>query len=103
MHCFPFSPREGTVAFSLKDLPFAVKKERTERLLLLAKRLKYQYASRFIGKPLQWIAEEQKDGYTYGYTENYLRVQIKGEIPRGKYQIVCQTVTENEIIATICE
>ena len=70
MHCFPFSPREGTVAFSLKDLPFAVKKERTERLLLLAKRLKYQYASRFIGKTLQWIAEEQKDDL-YVYRKTY--------------------------------
>ncbi|MBQ1942672.1 MAG: tRNA (N(6)-L-threonylcarbamoyladenosine(37)-C(2))-methylthiotransferase MtaB [Clostridia bacterium] len=103
MHCFPFSPREGTVAYSLKDLPHAVKKERTDRLLLLAKELKEQYANRFIGTTLQWIAEEQKDGYTYGYTENYLRVCVKGDIPRGKYQILCQTLIENEIIATLCE
>ena len=49
------------------------------------------------------IILEQKDGYTYGYTENYLRVCVKGDIPRGKYQILCQTLIENEIIATLCE
>lgn len=69
VHCFAFSPREGTVAAKMKDLPDGVKRERTERLAKAARTAEERYLSRFLGKEM--IALFEEDG---GYTENYIRV-----------------------------
>ena len=33
---------------------------------------------------LDFLAEEQTDGVTEGYSGNYLRLYVKGDVPRGK-------------------
>lgn len=84
VHVFPYSAREGTAAFRLAELPAAVKKERTERLLRAAKGAAERYAARFLGRKLDFIAEEHADGYTTGYTANYIKVYLRGEYACGK-------------------
>ncbi len=79
IHPFTYSPRKGTVAYKMKDLPFAVKKARTDELLKVKAELKKNFAENMAGKTLTLIVEEYKDGYTVGYSENYLRLYIKGE------------------------
>ena len=79
IHPFTYSPRKGTVAYKMKDLPFAVKKARTDELLKVKAELKKNFAESMAEKTLTLIAEEYKDGYTVGYSENYLRLYIKGE------------------------
>ncbi|MDE6274108.1 MAG: tRNA (N(6)-L-threonylcarbamoyladenosine(37)-C(2))-methylthiotransferase MtaB [Clostridiales bacterium] len=73
VHCFPFSPREGTVAYRMKDLPASVKKERMGRILNAAEAAEKEYLARFAGQELTALFEE--DG---GYTENYIRVYLDG-------------------------
>lgn len=80
IHPFRFSPREGTVAFKMKDLGARVKKERIEVLLNLKKELKENFISSQIGTVQEFLKEEFKQGYTVGYTGNYLRVYVKGEV-----------------------
>lgn len=84
VHAFPYSPREGTKAFSLPDIPAAVKKERTKRLIEVGAEAENAYISKFLGRRLDFIAEQYVEGYTSGYTGNYIRVYVKGELEAGK-------------------
>ena len=84
IHAFAYSPREGTAAYKLKDIPSDVKNERMHRLLNAGKESEERYISKFLGTEREIIAEEFEDGYTCGYTDNYIRVYIKEKIETGK-------------------
>lgn len=84
IHAFAYSPREGTVAYKMKDVPPDIKSERLHRLLKAAEACSEKYISRFLGTTREIIAEEIENGYTTGYTDNYIRVYIKGSLCAGK-------------------
>lgn len=84
IHPFIFSPREGTPAYKMQDLPPETKKSRLDRLLEVKKRLKAEFAALMKGRTCEFLPEEFKDGYTEGYSENYLRLYVKGEVKVGK-------------------
>ena len=84
VHAFAFSPREGTVAYKMKDVPADVKAERMHRLLQAANAASLRYITGCIGKNYDFIAEEKIDGYYTGYTGNYIKVYIKGDLCSGK-------------------
>lgn len=73
VHAFPFSPREGTNAAKLPDLAPEIKKDRMNRILVVAKAQEERYLGRFSGREAFVLFEE--DG---GYTENYIRVYAEG-------------------------
>ena len=83
IHCFAYSPREGTASYKLKDLPAEIKSERLHRLLQAGKASEDRYISRFLGTTREIIAEEVEDGYTTGYTDNYIRVYLDGKPTSG--------------------
>ncbi len=77
IHPFPFSPRSGTVAYKMKDLPSEVKKQRQAQLLNKKAECKENYIKGLIGKTLNVLFEQTVEGYAEGYSENYLRVYVK--------------------------
>lgn len=80
LHIFQYSDRENTLASSFEDkVEPRVKKERADRLEALKTELAARERKKYIGKELAVLLEETKDGYSYGYSENYLRVKIKGK------------------------
>ncbi len=100
VHAFAFSPREGTAAYKLKDIPAEIKSERLHRLLKAAERTSVTFASRFIGKNQSIIAEEFVDGYTSGYTGNYIRVYVSGNLKTGKkYTVKIKNIYKDGVIA----
>lgn len=102
IHPFTFSPRSGTAAFKMKDLPFAVKKERTERLMAKKAELKRAFVEKSLGKTFDLLAEEFKNGFTEGYTENYLRLYLEKELPAGKiYKVVAKKGYEDGALAEL--
>ena len=84
MHAFAFSPREGTVAYKLKDLPPDIKSERLHRLLSAGEEASKRYVKRFLNVPLNFIAEEYAEGFTTGYTPNYIKVYAPLRLDCGK-------------------
>lgn len=82
IHAFVYSPREGTVAAKMPQLPPAVKEARKEKMLHVAEQCRERYISRFLGKTLTFVPETEEDGKTFGYTENYIRVAVSGSIQR---------------------
>lgn len=88
VHAFAFSPREGTAAFRLKDVDPAVKSRRLHELLQAGEEASLRYISGFIGKTLEFIAEERCDGYTVGYTGNYIKIYAADCLQSGgKYPV----------------
>ena len=88
VHAFAYSPREGTAAYKLKDLSPCVKSERLNRLLSAAGNCSKRYIARFLGTVREMLAEESADGFVSGYTDNYIRVYIKGDLAVGeKYRV----------------
>ena len=84
IHAFAYSPREGTAAYKLQDIPANIKSERLHRLLDKGKISEERFISRFLGTTREIIAEEYEDGYTTGYTDNYIRVYINEKLETGK-------------------
>lgn len=89
IHVFPYSDRKGTVASEMTGhIDGNIKKERARRLLMVSKELEKEYANKFIGKSLEVLFEEVKDGVSIGHTSNYLKVKVKGEIPTNTFKNV---------------
>ena len=80
LHVFPFSPREGTVAYKMPDLAPEIKKARLDELIKIKEQYKTDFANFNQGKILNVLLEEEKDGYKVGYTENYLRTYVKCDL-----------------------
>ena len=89
LHVFEYSPRPGTEAFELGDIPSNVKKERVRRLLALVEEKRQSFKRENIGRKLLTLVESRKNGSFVGTTGNYLRVHIKGErIKEGEFKEV---------------
>ena len=79
LHVFPFSAREGTRAFLMKDqVQPNIKKERVKRLLDLSNELWKQYTDKFIGKEMNVLIEKYDDAkhLASGHTSNYIDVEF---------------------------
>lgn len=81
IHAFPFSPRPGTDAGSMKDnVPHHVKKDRVLKLRDLARENRRLFARSFAGHVLETVLENRIDdkGRAIGLSDNYLQVAIAG-------------------------
>ncbi len=77
MHVFEFSPREGTPAYSMKPLfPERIRKERVRAMVSLSRAKRRKFYENFLGKEVEILVENRKNGYFYGLTSNYLRVRF---------------------------
>ena len=79
VHVFPYSDRYNTVASKMPNkVDGNVKKERVKDLLMLSDELENSFNSKFYGRVLPVLIEEEKDGYFYGHTANFIRVKVSG-------------------------
>lgn len=77
IHVFPYSRREGTVAYGMAgQLGNAVKQERARRLIELQNELERQYLERQIGKTHGVLFETYENGVLHGHTDTYLGVNV---------------------------
>ena len=97
IHVFPYSQRTGTPAATYPNqVSNEVKKERVHRVQTLEKDIAKKYRSQFLGQVVHVLAEEIKNGYYEGLTDEYIRVTIKSEgVERGHmYPVLIDTITE---------
>ncbi|MGN0807424.1 MAG: MiaB/RimO family radical SAM methylthiotransferase [Candidatus Coproplasma sp.] len=80
VHAFAFSPREGTKAYDMPDVPKDVKSERLHRLLQAAENASHRYLNERLNKVYTVIFEDFDAEYTTGYTEGYIKVYVKGAL-----------------------
>lgn len=83
IHVFPFSPREGTVAYGWPDVDGKVKTARAEHLAQIKAQLKQNFTNSFFGDVRPVLCERKKNGVFEGYTPEYLRVYFGGNATVG--------------------
>ncbi len=96
MHVFKYSPRKGTKAAEMiNQIDGNVKEERSKKLLELSNKNQKEYNEELIGKELEILFEEEKNGEYIGHTNNFIPVHVKSK-ENLKNQIV--NVKINKII-----
>lgn len=100
VHVFPYSRREGTKAADMQgQVPKMVKSERVQRMMEAARRGQLRYMEAQIGKVLEVLFEEEKDGRWEGYTGTYLRTAVEsGEDLQGEIRAVRLDAIDGEMI-----
>lgn len=74
VHIFPFSPRPGTEAYSLKRLDGKIIKEREEILKAVSLETSFSRLRRFIGTYVEVLVEKYSDNTITGLAPHYVRV-----------------------------
>ena len=84
IHVFPYSPREGTVAYKWQDVDSQTKICRATALGAVKTELKNKFATDFCGTVQEILCERRKNGFWEGYTKEYLRVYFTGNAKIGE-------------------
>ena len=80
IHVFPYSPRQEAQAAQMpQQIGVQVKKERSQRMLALAKESAQSFSRQFLGKTMPVLWEQQTDGLWSGLTDNYIRVYTRSD------------------------
>jgi threonylcarbamoyladenosine tRNA methylthiotransferase MtaB len=81
IHVFPFSVRTGTLAAEMENqVSELVKRERRDRLLEAAEKMRSEFLKSQIGKTLKVLIEKEN----FGHAENYAPVKIIGNVKRNE-------------------
>mgnify|MGYP002711995017 CR=1 FL=1 len=105
-HLFKYSPREGTRAAKMENqIDGNIKKERLHDLEKIEEKNRIEFLEKQLGKTLEVLIETKSDleGFSGGYSTNYLKVNVKEEIPantivRVKINDIIQAELVGEII-----
>lgn len=81
LHVFSYSPRPGTPAVALKQLPHEEIKRRSDALRALDKELRVAFAASLVGTEQDVFVEEHKDGCPHGITSNFQPVVLETQAP----------------------
>ena len=102
MHIFKYSPRKGTKAAVMPNqINGDIKEERSKKLIELSDRNEIEYNKSYIGKNVEVLFEEEKDGMYKGHTQNYIMVycQSKEKLDNKIIDLVCEKAEKEHIIA----
>jgi len=78
IHVFSYSPRQGTQAAQMShQVGDKIKKQRSQKMLALAKESAQNFSQRFLGRTMPVLFEQQSDGVWSGHTDNYIKVYTK--------------------------
>lgn len=87
VHIFPYSAREGTVAYKkYKMLDKDVVKDRENRLFEAKEEYRINYEKSFIGKTVEVLIEDIENDYKVGYTKEYLKVYCNKDLVQNTIQ-----------------
>ncbi len=78
LHVFTYSERPNTHALSLEPVvPKQQRKSRTHRLRRLSAKKRFEFDTQFEGQKRSVLFEEEnKNGFMFGWTDNYVRIAI---------------------------
>ncbi len=94
LHVFSYSPRPGTPAAALKQLPHEEIKRRSDALRALDKELRTAFAASLVGTEQEVFIEEHKAGLPHGITSNFQQVVLEGA--SGAHGLVRAVITRAE-------
>jgi threonylcarbamoyladenosine tRNA methylthiotransferase MtaB len=90
LHVFSFSPRKGTPAYELKQLPVNEIKERSQKLRDLDKKLREDFAKSLVGST-QNVLIEKKDKIAKGLSSNFQKVHFDTDKTEGFVRVLIKS------------
>ena len=105
MHVFPYSQRAGTIAAAMPgQLPRSIKEQRAKCLIALGEELAAQYHESLLNTCQSVLFEEVlSDGYSQGYTPQYVHVKAMGAKPGQIANVLLCQASEEGMEGTIVE
>ncbi|MBQ8043343.1 MAG: tRNA (N(6)-L-threonylcarbamoyladenosine(37)-C(2))-methylthiotransferase MtaB [Clostridia bacterium] len=99
IHVFKYSKRKYTRAAKMEgQVDGTVKKNRSNIILKLSKKLNQEFLGKYIGRKVKVLFENYTDGILTGFTPNYIKVKTKGDNRLcGTIQDVVITSLEKDI------
>ena len=86
MHIFKYSQRKGTKAAVMSgQIDGNKKEERSRKLIELSDKNEEEYNKKYIGKEVEVLWEEEKEGFYKGHTKNYILAYLKVDNDKEKY------------------
>ncbi len=101
MHVFKYSPRKGTKAAVMPNqISGDIKEERSRKLIELSDKNEIEYNKSYIGKNVEVLFEEEKNGMYKGHTQNYIMVYCKSEknLDNKIVDVVCENAEQEHIV-----
>ena len=104
-HLFKYSPREGTRAAKMGgQVDGNIKKQRLHDLERIEEKNRMDFLEKQIGKVLEVLIESKSDleGYSGGYSTNYLKVNVKNQIPANTIvRLKITDIIKDELVGEI--
>ena len=101
MHVFKYSQRKGTKAAVMQNqIDGNKKEERSKRLIELSNKNEKVYNQQYVGKEVEVLFEEEKNGVWQGHTKNYILAHYKTEeiMENKMVKLKCQGAEQEYII-----
>lgn len=106
IHVFPFSPKKGTPAASMKEqIPNDIKTQRSKKLIQLGNEMTKGFLNSHIGQKMDILFERKLDENIFeGHTTNYIKVHVKSDKDlKNKILSVKLLQTEQENMTGVTE
>ena len=104
-HLFKYSPREGTRAAKMENqIDGNTKKERLHDLEKIEEKNRIEFLEKQLGKTLEVLIETKSDleGFSGGYSTNYLKVNVKDQIPANNIvKVKINDIIQAELVGEI--
>lgn len=102
IHCFPYSPREGTNAWKkYPQISGEVKKDRLNRLMEAGKRQREKVLLGCVGKTFTFLPETFDGNFTDGYSETYIKLYVEGKTEKKPIKVVAKFLFKDGMKAEI--
>jgi len=98
MHIFPYSVRPGTPAASMRQIPKAVKEERSRRASAAAAEMHEAYLRGCVGQTYSVLFEQPRGGRYAGRAPNYMEVRTEGRGLHNQVRLVKITGTDGQTL-----
>ena len=102
MHVFKYSPRKGTKAASMPNqIDGNKKEERSKKLIEISSENERYYNNKYIGKEIEVLFEEKKNGTYHGHTKNYLLVYCEADenLENKIVKVKCKEAFDDHLVA----
>ena len=102
MHVFKYSPRKGTKAASMPNqIDGNIKEERSKKLIEISSENERYYNNKYIGKEIEVLDEEKKNGTYHGHTKNYLLVYCEADenLENKIVKVKCKEAFDDHLVA----
>jgi threonylcarbamoyladenosine tRNA methylthiotransferase MtaB len=83
LHVFPFSPRKGTPAARMPQLPGGVAKARAKRLRDKGQEAVARHLNQMVGRTVSILMERARDGMALGRCGQFTEARMMGDFAPG--------------------